>query len=378
MRVPRSLVRVLGLVVVVVLASQRLSTTNAWEWSDWVVLSVGSSWKGRRHPDTTTTKNTVWSIQEISAWRVRDIQRRLSRHHGYSATELGRILDKKELIQTLAFAEEKVRLSNEAHAKRVVLQQTIVAAIVTLLLIFGWPLFQHVWEVAMINLVVYTDRKRYEASRCWELHCARGMIGVVLMGILDILQVWLTASILLSWVTTSRYFFPVPQISVRPAQFMGGEMASSSVANYGINIGSLLVTWGLRFVHRRLQEWTGRALAAANRQTRRKNRRRQPPPPDPSETNHTDPRNGDGDRATRKAARRAAKLVAAATTRRRPTATTTAHGSAPLVDRRRAHHEFMNELDQHTPNASSKVYVNDDEATAWESSDLTSTLEELD
>ena len=47
------------------------------------------------------------NIVEISDMRARDIKRRLARKHGYDPDELSRMIDKKDLINTLSFEEHK-------------------------------------------------------------------------------------------------------------------------------------------------------------------------------------------------------------------------------------------------------------------------------
>lgn len=261
---------------------------DAWEWSDYVV----STWTRSNQPPTTISGTTTLSIQDVSDMRVRDIKRRLSRIHGYSAEEVSKILDKKELVQALAFEEEKIRLKQENSAKRIVVQQGMIAAIVTILILLCWPVLLHAYEVAMINFVVYTDRKKIEALKCFELKSFWGLLGVVCMGVLDVLQIWLTTSVLLSWVMTSKYFFPFPRLTIRPAQLMGGEMANSSMANYGINVGSMLVTYGLRFLYGKIEQYTGIALAKKARQQRQEARQRE----------------SSDEKAARIASRKAAKL----------------------------------------------------------------------
>lgn len=322
--------------------STTIASVDAWEWSDYFVYIKGS--------DRSSSLVTTLSMHEVSDLRVRDIKRRLSRMHGYSAEELGRILDKKDLIQMLAFEEEKLRLKQEGSAKRIVMQHGIIGCVVTLLVLFCWPLFLHAYEVAMVNFVVYTDRKKLELQRCLELKSYQGILGVILMGILDLLQVWLTASVILSWVMTSKYFFPIPRLTLRPAQFMGGDIANSSMANYGINIGSILLTYGMRYVYGWIERYTGTALSNQAREQRREARK--------NETVD--------DAAARKAARRAVKMenlvrqqqqaFSSAMNRPMPQpppewlsshGTETNHSIPPAVTRgSRSHQEFLIQLDE--------------------------------
>ncbi|GAX15768.1 hypothetical protein FisN_3Lu211 [Fistulifera solaris] len=249
-----SIKNVIRLLLALVLTCQ---ISYAWEWSDFV---------GSHMPSTVVA---TLSLEQVSDMRARDIKRRLARNHGYSAEELARILDKKELIHALAFEEEKIRLKYEDEVKRVLLKRGIITAIILVLVIICWPLLQHAYEVASVNFVVYTDRKRHEVHRCWELKSYAGMVGCMIMFVLDLMQAWLTASILLSWVMRSKYFFPTPSLPLRPGQLMGGEIARSPMANYGLNVGPMVVSWGMRFVYGRIESWTGRELSRAHQTQRR-------------------------------------------------------------------------------------------------------------
>jgi hypothetical protein len=319
-----------------------ISTVCAWEWSDYFIYIKGSG--------LSSSSTITLSIHEVSDLRVRDIKRRLSRTHGYSAEELARILDKKGLIQMLAFEEEKLRLQQEDSAKRIVMQHGIIGCVVALLVILCWPLLSHTYEVAMVNFVVYTDRKKLELQRCLELKSYQGLLGVTFMGILDLLQVWLTASVVLSWGMTSKYFFPIPRLTLRPAQFMGADAASSFMANYGINVGSILVTYGMRYVYGWIERYTGTALSTRARQQRRDARQHE----------------SLDDAAARKAARRAMKLEnlqrqqqAFSSGINRPvpqpppdwiSSNTTEGNQAmpPIVTRgSHSHQSFLNQLDEH-------------------------------
>jgi hypothetical protein len=257
--------RVLVLLLVWVLS---LASVSAWEWSDLVGgSSIGSS----------EILPTTLSIQDVSDMRARDIKRRLARNHGYSADELAKILDKKELIHALAFEEEKLRLMNEERVKRALVKQGIIVAAIVVVVALCWPLLQHAYEVAAVNFVVYTDKKQHEARRCWELQSVEGMMGIFAMFVLDVLQAWLTVSILLSWVMRSKYFFPTPSLSIKPGQLMGGEVAKSSLGGYGLNVGPMVITWVMRFVYTRLEAWTGRALVRAQHKQRQSARDNETP-----------------------------------------------------------------------------------------------------
>ena len=365
-------------IIVVLLIRKRTSgglpaspiVVDGWEWSDYVV----STWARSNKTPATHSGTTTLSIQDVSDMRVRDIKRRLSRIHGYSAEELSKILDKKELVQKLAFEEEKIRLQQEYGAKRVVLQQATIATIATILILLCWPVLTHAYDVATVNLVVYTDRKKVETLKCFELQSYWGLLGVICMGVLDVLQIWLTTSVLLSWVTTSKYFFPIPRLTIRPAQLMGGEMANSSMANYGINVGSMLVTYGLRFLYGKIEQFTGRALANMARQQRHEARQ--------SESSD--------EKAARKALRKAVKLeslyrqqyqAAMTATLRQPVpppppewmAAASSNGSNDIstkIVNGRSHEEFLQELQENL--------LPDNNSDGESVSESPATLDELD
>lgn len=255
---------------------------SAWEWTDF----LGGD-------DVSFQTNTL-TMDEVRELRVRDIKRQLARSHGYSADELGKMLDKKELIQALSFEEHKERQKEKERLNRFLVIRGIIVSLVAVVVVLFLPLWKQIFEVGHVNFVVYTDRKRHEASRCIELRSFEGVIGVLLMAILDILSFWLSASILLSWFTTSRYFFPTPSLPVRPAQFMGGKVASGPLASYGVNVGPMAVSWVLRYVAGKLEIFTGRALSRAYQRQKKQARDWETPE----------------DREARKAARKAAKKAA--------------------------------------------------------------------
>lgn len=281
------LVKKILLVLVIALS---LQGCKGWEWEDY----LGSS------KDITAFQTQTLTMDEIREMRVRDIKRRLARTHGYSADELGRMLDKKELIQALAFEEHKDREKELEKVKRYVIVRGIIIALVAVLVVLGWPLWVQIYEVASVNLVVYSDKKVYEARRCIELGSVQGMLGVFLMGIVDTLQIWLSLSVLLSWFMSSQYFFPTPNLSVRPAQFMGEKVANGPLAKYGLNVGPMALTWGFRFLQGRLEAYTGRALSRAYQNKKKEAREWESPE----------------ERSARKAARKAAKQAAREETER--------------------------------------------------------------
>ena len=151
--------------------STLLLSTRGWEWTDWI--AGGGQDAAAVWDDWSST--TTLSLNQVSELRARDIKRRLARTHGYSAEELAKMILKKELVEALAFEEEKVRLKLQDDVQRWLFQRGIIVAIVAVIIVYCWPLIQQGYEVALVNFVVYTDRKKLEAQRCWELKTKWGM-----------------------------------------------------------------------------------------------------------------------------------------------------------------------------------------------------------
>jgi len=237
-----------------------LPVASAWEWTDYIV--GGSKDEGGRQNSLSDT--------EISGLRVRDIKRRLSRSHGYSAEELGRMLDKKDLMAALSIEETKVKIKNRKEQQRKLFWKGLFIAIICVVAIIGWPLWVQVSEVAAVNWQVYYDRKRHEISQCVEHRSVKGAIGVVLLGIFDGLRFWLSSTVLLSWFLSSdshyrRYMFPIPSLPIRPGQFMGEKVANGPLGRYGMNVAPMAITWCMGFVRGKIEYWTGKMLSAAAR-----------------------------------------------------------------------------------------------------------------
>jgi len=102
----------------------------------------------------------------------------------------------------------------------------------------------------------HVDKKRYEFGRCRELKCISSGIGLLIVFVLDVLQLWLSVSVALSWVMTSDYFFPTPNLPIR---------GSGALSQYAINVGPVLLTWLLRWVKSNVEHVIGKRLIAAQR-----------------------------------------------------------------------------------------------------------------
>jgi hypothetical protein len=244
--------------------------------------------------ETTVTTDGWLSQSEISSMRVRDIKRRLARTYGYGADELARMIDKKELISALWEEENRQHQKVRKQIQRQLFLQGLGTTLVAVVVVMGWPLWKHVYEVAMVNWVVYTDRKLVEIQQCRQYSSVIASIGVVIMIFVDMLQVWLTVSVLLSWVMTSKYFFPMPTLAIRPAQLLGEKVAQGSLGRYGMNVAPMAVTWVLKFLRGRIEHFTAKILVQAHQQQQRDAR-----------ANETD-----DERVARKAQRKAAKRAA--------------------------------------------------------------------
>ena len=164
-----------------------------------------------------------------------------------------------------------------------------------------WPLVKHALEVASVNFVVYTgmdfslyesinlmshvlsyssyyttfihiiDRRKHEVQRCRDLNSYKGYFGIFLLFIIDLLQFWLSTSILLSWFMRSKYFFPTPNIPIRPAQLLtpkGGD--AGALGQYGINVGPMLIGWLFRFLNGKVEAFIGRAMADVIKRQKKK------------------------------------------------------------------------------------------------------------
>lgn len=270
-----------------------LPVASAWEWTDYIVGGSGGNDGEAGQRDTLTHA-------EISKLRVRDIKRRLARSHGYGADELARMLDKKDLIAALSKAESKVRKKYQNKKQRKLLWKGLLVALMCVVAIVGWPLWVQTTEVIAVNWQVYYDRKKHEIGQCIEFRSVKGTIGVILLGILDGLRFWLSATVLLSWFLPSesyyrRYMFPIPSLPIRPGQFMGEKVANGPMGRYGMNIAPMAITWSMGFVRSKIEYWTGKALSKDAKRRRKQARS--------GETEEQ--------RKARKAAKKAAKRAAA-------------------------------------------------------------------
>jgi len=109
-------------------------------------------------------------------------------------------------------------------------------------------------------------------SRCREYSSFKGFFGMFLLFIIDFLSTWLSVSVLLSWVMRSKYFFPVPNLPIRPAQLLAGGGDAGALGQYGINIGPMIISGLFRFLNNRVEGMIGKAMSTAFQNQRRKER----------------------------------------------------------------------------------------------------------
>ncbi|KAL9179361.1 hypothetical protein ACHAXT_008651 [Thalassiosira profunda] len=211
------------------------------------------------------------NIVEISEMRARDIKRRLARKHGYGADELGRMIDKKDLINALSYAEHKEYQQETDRRKWIRFKTTVIYTCVAVMGVMFWPLVRQAVVVARVNFEVYTDRRKHEMGRCRDLQSWKGYFGIFLLFVIDGLSLWLSTSVLLSWVMSSKWFFPTPNIPVRPAQLLtptGGD--PGALGRYGINVGPMAISWLFRFINGRVETFIGKAMSDAVKKAKRK------------------------------------------------------------------------------------------------------------
>jgi len=178
------------------------------------------------------------------------------------------MIDKKELVNSLAYEEHKVCEREEEWKKKIMVRRSIFMALMCVILVMFRPLLEHIWEVAYVNFVVYTDKKTYEIGRCRKMKSLKGTFGILLITLVECLQFWLAISVALSWVMTSKYYFPVPSVPIRPAAILAGAAGTgggnNALTRYGINVGPMVITFCLRFVKGRIEKWMGLVLSEAN------------------------------------------------------------------------------------------------------------------
>jgi len=239
-----------------------------------ILTDLASSTVERLFPPEDSVDDNIetktLNIVEISDMRARDIKRRLGRAHGYDPDELARMIDKKDLINALSYEEHKVYQQEADRRKWIRLKTTVIYTFVAVAAVMFWPLLKHALEVAHVNFVVYSDRRKYEMKRCREFNSLKGYAGIFLLFVIDMLSFWLSASVLLSWFMRSKWFFPVPNIPIRPAQLLtpkGGD--AGALRNYGINVGPMIISWLFRFLNRKVEEATALAMSEALRRRKR-------------------------------------------------------------------------------------------------------------
>lgn len=73
---------------------------------------------------------------------------------------------------------------------------------------------------------------------------------------------------------SSKYFFPVPNIPIRPAQLLtptGGD--AGALGKYGINVGPMLIRWTFSFINGRVEAMVGRAMSDAHKKEKKREKK---------------------------------------------------------------------------------------------------------
>mmetsp|Transcript_51933 Transcript_51933/g.52909 ORF Transcript_51933/g.52909 Transcript_51933/m.52909 type:complete len:216 (-) Transcript_51933:1663-2310(-) len=104
-----------------------------------------------------------------------------------------------------------------------------------------------------------------------------GAFGVVLLIILDLLRLWLSCTVILSWFLSNdsryrRFLLPIPTLSIKPGQFMGEQVRNSGMASWGMNVAPMVIRWGMGYLRTKVEYLTGKALSTAARKLRQTSR----------------------------------------------------------------------------------------------------------
>ena len=97
-----------------------------------------SKWLGLSDPsivgDPNYSSSETLRLDDISTLQVRDIKIRLSRRHGFRSDEIGRMLHKRELIDTLSYEEHKLRQKEMDQRKMFLMMRGIMVTLVCVIL----------------------------------------------------------------------------------------------------------------------------------------------------------------------------------------------------------------------------------------------------
>lgn len=129
--------------------------------------------------------------------------------------------------------------------------------------------------------IISTDKKKYEINTCISHKSIKACIGILITFCIDLLQLWLSVSILASWILPSnKYMFPTPSIPIRPAAVLtslssasGNASSDSPLNKYGINVGPMIISWLFRYGKGKVEYWVGKVLAKKMRKDQKKVRK---------------------------------------------------------------------------------------------------------
>jgi len=212
-------------------------------------------------------------VSEISSLRARELKRRLGRDYGYLNSELDRMIHKNEIINALAYEMLKQHQKRRKIDKQKSIQNALFITIGLTILWLCRPLVSRLWDVCHVNLVVIWDVTSDRVRTCAKYRSLIGLFGVLVLTLLDLLKLWLSASVLISWFIKGRrwYLFPTPNFSVYPGAVLGGnpEMAvrggAAGMSSWGVNIMPMLIRWAMTWAHHKVEGLVGRTIAAAKR-----------------------------------------------------------------------------------------------------------------
>jgi hypothetical protein len=112
--------------------------------------------KPKKPTSSSSSSNEPVLLSDISEMRPKEIKRQLARKYGYSAETLAQMINKKDLVESLAYELHKDDEIKSKKRKSENLRKTIMVTLAVIVLFTFWPLIQKVIEIFQVNFVVYT------------------------------------------------------------------------------------------------------------------------------------------------------------------------------------------------------------------------------